>query len=92
MRWQEAKIISDRFSLEYIANSSYQDYLFGAEPMNNSEVVRRGLLPKGESLDGFCILVHGSVDSLPADVPKPRNPYGGLPVVYDQSSEPYERP
>lgn len=89
MRWQEAKIISDRFSLEYIANSSYQNYLFGAEPMHNREVARRGLLPKGESLDGFCILVRGSSDHLPLNVPKPQNPYGGLSVVYDKNTEPY---
>ena len=54
--------------------------------MNNMEVAHRGLLPKDKPLDGFCILVRGSPDNLPSKVPKPRNPYEGLPVVYDKSA------
>ena len=82
MDYTEAKRISEAFGLDYLPNPQYRDHLFVVVPESRKRAAEDGVLPKGESLDGFCIRVYGSLDNLPADVPKPENPYKGLLVLY----------
>jgi len=74
------------FSHKYVFNDLYHDHLYSAVLTSRRDAVKYGLgrveLPEGESLEGICIMVNGSIDNLPADVPKPENPYKGLLVLY----------
>lgn len=88
MEEKEAVGIFNDWFLNHVANSLYKNHIHGGELQPRSAVTN--LLPKEESLDGFCIVAFGSIDNLPADVPKPENPYKGLLVVYDKETGPYE--
>jgi len=86
MKWKEANVIYDEWALKYVGGSSYHGHIHSAHLTSRRDAVKYGRgqveLPLGESLEGLCIMVNGSVDNLPADVPKPENSYKGLLVLY----------
>ena len=88
MGTKEEKKIVRSFSSKYVFNHLYQPHFHGVGIVSRKYAAESGLLPEGESLEGLCIKVNGNPDNLPADVPKPENPYEGLLVVYDKKSKP----
>jgi|SRR3989338_10587302 len=91
MKWDEAKPIYDEWALKYVGGSSYHGHIHGASLTSRRNAVEydKAEFPE-ESLDGLCIVVYGSVDNLPADIPKPEAPHKELPVVYNKNAGPFE--
>ena len=84
MNNEEARKIRFDFFLNILLNHAYHGHLHGCYVTTRREAAEKGLLPDEESLEGLCMIVGGSLDKLPLGTPRPKNPYKGLLLVYDQ--------
>lgn len=90
-RTEEEEKLLREFASKYVFNHLYSGHLHGASIWDKKDASEDKEIefPPGESLEGRCIVVYGSADNLPPNVPKPENPYKGLLVVYHKNAGPF---